>query len=145
MAESALNKIKTTIINQTKKMGASEVNSLGLDIKSFFDELERKKIAQDERAEKIRSLIAEDSSITVSTDDVVRMLADLKAKKQKKISVSTKTQPEPKYKYTDEVGNVLTWSGRGKKPKALMKLLEEGNSLNQYLISKKDDWLPSQS
>ncbi|EFY07208.1 H-NS family histone-like protein [Succinatimonas hippei] len=40
----------------------------------------------------------------------------------------------PKYRFTDENGQERTWSGQGARPRALQKLLNEGHSLESFLI-----------
>lgn len=41
-----------------------------------------------------------------------------------------------KYCFTDEQGNVKYWSGFGVKPKALVRLLESGRKLEEFLIEQ---------
>lgn len=43
---------------------------------------------------------------------------------------------KPKYRFTDENGNTVEWSGNGRSPSALKKLLDEGHSLDEFLIDK---------
>ena len=50
---------------------------------------------------------------------------------------SKKTSKEPKYIYTDENGEEKTWAGVGRKPKPIQAALDEGRSLDEFLISKK--------
>ena len=46
-----------------------------------------------------------------------------------------KRAPRPaKYKFTDENGEEKTWTGQGRTPAALKKLLDEGKSLDDFLI-----------
>ena len=40
----------------------------------------------------------------------------------------------PKYRYTAPDGSEVTWSGRGRKPEAFIKLIEQGHSIDEYLI-----------
>lgn len=40
----------------------------------------------------------------------------------------------PKYKFTDENGDVKTWTGQGRTPKILSKLMASGKSLEDYLL-----------
>ncbi|WMY95312.1 MAG: H-NS family nucleoid-associated regulatory protein (plasmid) [Arsenophonus sp.] len=51
--------------------------------------------------------------------------------KKKKNNVNTR---KPKYKFLDENGDIQTWSGNGKPPTRLQKLLNNGNSLDKFLI-----------
>lgn len=41
-----------------------------------------------------------------------------------------------KYRFTDENGETKEWSGNGKRPLALQKLLDEGHFLEDFLIDK---------
>lgn len=41
-----------------------------------------------------------------------------------------------KYRFTDESGEMKEWSGNGKRPLALQKLLDEGHFLTDFLIDK---------
>lgn len=43
--------------------------------------------------------------------------------------------PKIKYQYIDEKNNQLTWSGRGKMPFWLSKQLEQGKSLEDFLVN----------
>ncbi|RJG48669.1 H-NS family histone-like protein [Motilimonas pumila] len=46
-----------------------------------------------------------------------------------------KRQPRPaKYKFIDEDGNEKTWTGQGRKPSPIQKALDEGKSLEDFLI-----------
>lgn len=57
-------------------------------------------------------------------------------------AVKSKRQPskggarKAKYRFTDENGDVKEWSGNGKRPLALQKLLDEGHFLEDFLIDK---------
>ncbi|GAA0487687.1 MULTISPECIES: H-NS family nucleoid-associated regulatory protein [Tatumella] len=46
-----------------------------------------------------------------------------------------KRAPRPaKYKYTDENGETKSWTGQGRTPAAIKKALDEGKSLDDFLI-----------
>jgi len=46
-----------------------------------------------------------------------------------------KRAPRPaKYKYTDENGESKSWTGQGRTPAAIKKALDEGKSLDDFLI-----------
>lgn len=40
----------------------------------------------------------------------------------------------PKYRIIDEEGNEILWTGQGRKPKAIQKALDNGKSLEDFLI-----------
>lgn len=45
-------------------------------------------------------------------------------------------EPRPaKYQFTDEAGNNKQWTGQGRTPKALQKMLDGGKKLEDFLIS----------
>lgn len=45
-------------------------------------------------------------------------------------------EPRPsKYQFTDEAGNNKQWTGQGRTPKALQKMLDSGKKLEDFLIS----------
>ncbi len=47
----------------------------------------------------------------------------------------TKRAPRPaKYAYTDENGEQKSWTGQGRTPAAIKKALDEGKSLDSFLI-----------
>lgn len=52
-----------------------------------------------------------------------------------KATTKSRRAPRPaKYKYTDENGNEQTWTGQGRTPKAIVAALEEGKTLEDFLI-----------
>ncbi|MDF22633.1 DNA-binding protein [Salmonella enterica] len=55
-----------------------------------------------------------------------------KSKRQQSKSGARKA----KYRFTDENGETKEWSGNGKRPLALQKLLDEGHFLEDFLIDK---------
>ncbi|WP_404402471.1 H-NS histone family protein [Idiomarina seosinensis] len=59
-------------------------------------------------------------------------LTDLKQKTQRK------RNPKPaKYEYRDLTGETKTWTGQGRMPKALQQAINQGQSLDQFLIAKR--------
>ncbi|HGJ5856998.1 H-NS family nucleoid-associated regulatory protein [Arsenophonus nasoniae] len=54
-----------------------------------------------------------------------------KIKTKKKSSINAR---KPKYEFLDENGEIQTWSGNGKPPTVLQKLLDDGNELEEFLI-----------
>ncbi|WP_242412298.1 H-NS family nucleoid-associated regulatory protein, partial [Salmonella enterica] len=41
-----------------------------------------------------------------------------------------------KYRFKDENGEIREWSGNGKRPLALQKMLDEGHLMEDFLIDK---------
>lgn len=50
--------------------------------------------------------------------------------------INKKSKKEPKYQFTDDKGKNKTWSGHGKMPFALKKQIDQGKSLEEFLIKK---------
>lgn len=59
-----------------------------------------------------------------SLDSLLQPVTTCKIKTKKKSSVNAR---KPKYEFLDENGDIQTWSGNGKPPSALQKLLDDGN------------------
>ncbi|WP_108651373.1 H-NS family histone-like protein [Dongshaea marina] len=54
---------------------------------------------------------------------------------QKATKSTSKRAPRPaKYKYHDENGQEKTWTGQGRKPAPIQRALDEGRSLDEFLI-----------
>lgn len=48
---------------------------------------------------------------------------------------TSKREPRPaKYQYTDAEGNVQTWTGQGRQPVPIRVAIEQGKTLNDFLI-----------
>ncbi|MDA1379503.1 H-NS family nucleoid-associated regulatory protein [Plesiomonas shigelloides subsp. oncorhynchi] len=82
-------------------------------------------------AEKLQSwkrtkMLAEDG---ISLDDLLSTeVAQPKAKK-------TRQPRAPKYEYRDDNGNMKTWTGQGRMPAPIAKAVEEGATLESFLIN----------
>ncbi|MFO6425014.1 H-NS family nucleoid-associated regulatory protein [Motilimonas sp. KMU-193] len=51
------------------------------------------------------------------------------------VTETKKREPRPaKYQYYDEQGELRQWTGQGRKPKPIQKALDEGKSLDDFLI-----------
>ena len=81
--------------------------------------------AQEEEAKARLDKIAKIKEDLLSIEDLVS-LEPAKVNKGRKFP--------PKYRFTDENGQERTWSGQGARPRALQKLLNEGRSLESFLI-----------
>ncbi|WP_107852507.1 H-NS family histone-like protein [Oceanimonas marisflavi] len=47
-----------------------------------------------------------------------------------------RTKRPPKYAYTDENGEYKTWTGQGRQPAVIKKAIENGGTLEQFLINQ---------
>ncbi|MCW7550877.1 H-NS histone family protein [Photorhabdus sp. APURE] len=74
----------------------------------------------------------EEIGLDLKTINIPITLSDFKPKKSKTGKGKTR---KPKYQF-NENGEIKYWSGNGKKPSGLQKLLNEGHSLNEFLIKK---------
>ncbi|MFP3014704.1 MAG: H-NS family nucleoid-associated regulatory protein [Arsenophonus sp.] len=66
--------------------------------------------------------------------DLGSLLQPITTNKIKKKKKSSMNERKPKYEFLDENNNIQTWSGNGKPPMALQKLLNDGNKLEYFLI-----------
>lgn len=92
------------------------------------DEAELELAEIKEREEKRLALIAMIEAEGWSVEDLI-------AKPSSKKSGSS-AKRMPKYRYTDENGKEKGWSGAGLKPKALQALLDNGHSLDEFLVKQ---------
>lgn len=66
-----------------------------------------------------------------SLESLLNPVTKVKIKTKKKSSINAR---KPKYEFLDENGEIQTWSGNGKPPTTLQKLLDDGNPLEDFLI-----------
>lgn len=89
--------------------------------KKQIEELERKR-------QQAISMLAE---MGLTPDDLISGV-QLSSGKPKKSS------REQKYVYTDEKGEQKKWAGVGRKPKPIQAALDEGRTLDEFLINKEE-------
>ncbi|MGV0087312.1 H-NS family histone-like protein (plasmid) [Rahnella aceris] len=76
------------------------------------------------KLEKYRQQLIEDG---IDPSELLGTASAVKAKKSR--------EPRPaKYKYTDENGETKTWTGQGRTPSAIKKLLDSGKTLEDFAI-----------
>lgn len=92
-------------------------------------ELERaEQVERQEKLEAYKKMLAEDG---ISLDDLLAVAASGVATKQAR----KKREPRaPKYEYTDDNGNLKTWTGQGRMPSPIANQIENGKSLDDFLI-----------
>ena len=94
------------------------------------DAYEEEKAALAEREAKLSEyaqMIAQDG---IDLEDLIAALSG-----ESKTKTRKKREPRPaKYKYTDVNGEEKTWTGQGRTPSAIQTLLDEGKSLDDFLI-----------
>lgn len=78
------------------------------------------------KLEKYRKMLEDDGI------DIAEIVGAAPSNKQKK---ERKKKP-PKYEYLTESGEVKYWTGQGRTPKAIQAELDNGKTLDDFLISK---------
>ncbi|MFQ1000012.1 H-NS family nucleoid-associated regulatory protein [Gilliamella sp. BG6] len=115
---------KKNITRLFKKYGSSYCEKLIArfnDVNEKIKETEKLRlIEEEEKQDKLKKVSDYMLSIGLKPND----LEVLKIRKE----------PTIKYQYIDE-NNKLTWSGRGKMPRWLSKQLEQGKSLDDFLVN----------
>lgn len=92
-------------------------------------ELERAEQAErQEKLEAYKKMLAEDG---ISINDLLTVAAKGLTTKQGR----KKREPSaPKYEYADDNGNMKTWTGQGRMPSPIAHQIENGKSLDDFLI-----------
>lgn len=87
--------------------------------------LERQTEERKARIEKYKTLLIQDE---ITAEELAEILGE-------KTFVKKKREVRPaKYQYTDENGQVKTWTGQGRTPKAIQAALDAGKSLESFAI-----------
>jgi DNA-binding protein H-NS len=86
--------------------------------------IEQENAARRETLETIKQLLSEHD---LTADDLLEAGFVKKSK-------SAKPPKPPKYEFDNGLGNVVTWNGAGRMPKAIKSALESGKSLEDLLI-----------
>ncbi len=82
--------------------------------------------ARQEKLEALRKMMEEEG---INPEELLGSFSGKSSAKKKS------REPRPaKYKFTDENGEVKTWTGQGRTPKALAEQLASGKSLEDFLI-----------
>ncbi len=97
---------------------------------------ERKSAAEEElavkaeREAKLKEYAAQIAEDGIEIEDLIAALNS-----ETKTKPKQKRAPRPaKYKYTDESGEEKTWTGQGRTPKAIQLQLDQGASMDDFLI-----------
>ncbi|EDM3788574.1 H-NS histone family protein [Escherichia coli] len=98
------------------------------------EEYELKKLEAEELEQKRQQALEYIRSLGLDPESLAEpvTVGGIKTKRKNAKSGARKA----KYRFTDEGGNAKEWSGNGKRPSALQKLLDAGHSLDEYLINK---------
>ncbi len=97
--------------------------------------IERRESEEAERqnqAERIQKIEEYKALLKADGIDISDLVAGVTASSAEKKS---KREPRPaKYQYTDAEGNVQTWTGQGRQPVPIRTAIEQGKTLNDFLI-----------
>lgn len=103
------------------------------DEKKIDEELSEK--VRKERQEALNAIKAIMAQKNISANDLSMLAESAESEKQ----IRRRVVP-PKYKFTDENGNVLTWTGQGRTPLSFRECIKrEGKSMDDYLINHNND------
>lgn len=127
----ALNNLRTLRV-QAREIELDVLNEMlekfSVVVAERRDEVNAEQAAQKEKAEKLalyKEMLMKDG-IDISD------LADLAQSENKP---KAKRAPRPaKYKFTDETGETKFWTGQGRTPSPIKKVLDAGGSLDEFLI-----------
>ena len=125
-----LNNIRT-LRAQARDLALSDLEEvlekLTVVVNERREEIEAEQAANREKEEKLtkyREMLLADG---IDPNELIGA-ADVSKKRVKRA-------PRPaKYKYTDENGETKSWTGQGRTPAAIKKALDEGKSLDDFLI-----------
>ncbi|MGL4856477.1 MAG: H-NS family nucleoid-associated regulatory protein [Plesiomonas sp.] len=110
----------------------SVLEKLSIVVEERREEDSLQKAQDEERARKLeqyREMLKEDG---IDLNDLLQVAAA-----KAPVKTQGKRAPRaPKYEYLDENGEVKTWTGQGRTPALIAKALENGESLESFLINK---------
>lgn len=124
-----------TLRNLTRELTISQLESavekLQEIIKEKYETAEQHQREVQERKDRIKKykeLLKQDG---ITAADLAEILGD--TKQPKKVKQKRPARPA-KYQYKDENGQVKTWTGQGRTPKAIQVQLDAGKSLDSFKI-----------
>ena len=124
-----------TLRNLTRELTISQLESavekLQEIIKEKYETAEQHQREVQERKDRIKKykeLLKQDG---ITAADLAEILGD--TKQPKKVKQKCPSRPA-KYQYKDENGQVKTWTGQGRTPKAIQVQLDAGKSLDSFKI-----------
>lgn len=91
--------------------------------KNELKQAEEELLQKQESIEKLKKLMMENN---ISLEELSE--SKIERKERKKV--------EPKYQYLGDDGEIKTWTGQGRTPKAIQEELDKGKSLEDFLINK---------
>ncbi len=92
--------------------------------KTEEENIQREIIAKQAMLEKYQKMLLDDG---IDPQDLFNSISASSPKKKRAVRPA-------KYEYTDENGELKTWTGQGRTPSTIKKALDEGHSLSQFEI-----------
>lgn len=97
---------------------------------------ESEKSEREARAEQEAKLEEIATKIAKEGIDVESLIEVLSGQQKSKAKGSKRPSRPAKYLYTDDMGKEKTWTGQGRTPSAIQTQLDEGKSIDDFLIEK---------
>lgn len=105
-------------------------DKIGAILQENREDFERAKREAEEKEKKRREVLRMIEEMGFDIESLVNPITASGIKKKKTKKQGTR---KPKYQFTHN-GEMILWSGNGKKPLALQTLLDEGHTLEEFLI-----------
>ncbi|WP_281546224.1 H-NS family nucleoid-associated regulatory protein [Grimontia sp. SpTr1] len=90
---------------------------------------EEQELEAKEKRAKLEAISRQLEADGISIEELAPLLAGASTKPK-----STRASRPARYKYQDEKGTEKTWTGQGRTPKAIQEQLDNGKSLEDFLI-----------
>lgn len=104
-------------------------NNFNTVIEERMVEDESKRLEEESRKAKIEEYLEKLKGDGIDVTDLVGATPHAKIKQPRQAK-------PPKYKYTNSDGEEKTWTGQGRTPSAIQEQIDQGKSLEDFLISK---------
>lgn len=115
---------------QLKDLPIQEVINIRSKFETVFNQLEEQEIERVKSEEEKRRKIAE------LKEEAARLNIDLRDLVDTASARTPKRPKEPKYEYVADSGERKTWTGQGPTPKPIREAIENGSTLDDYLIKR---------
>ncbi len=119
-----LNNIRS-LRNLARDLTLEQLENINQKLQLVISEKREEAEERKARIEKYKTLLIQDE---ITAEELAEILGE-------KTFVKKKRESRPaKYQYTDENGQVKTWTGQGRTPKAIQAALDAGKSLESFAI-----------
>ena len=118
-----------------KELDLNELYDIQKKLSNVISKREEDALEQEKALEEKRQKVAElKRNMQEAGIDISDILED-EIGGDKLVSPKRKRAPKPpKYEFKDENGELKTWTGQGRMPKALQNALDNGRALEEFLI-----------